>query len=103
MKKFIAFGASNSPGSINKTSAVFTANQLTDVAATTLDLNDFELPVYNPALEQASAVPTEAKAYATQVQNCDGIVVFLAEHSVYALRLSKTFGIGYREFQWKNR
>lgn len=81
MKKVIAFGASNSPSSINKKLAVFTANQLKDVVVSILDLNDFELPVYSPALERDSGVPDEAKAFATHIKNCDGIVVSLAEYN----------------------
>lgn len=81
MKTIIAFGASNSPSSINKTLATYAASQLKDVQVTVLDLNDFELPVYSPSIEAVSGVPAEAQAFATQIQNCDGIVVSLAEYN----------------------
>jgi NAD(P)H-dependent FMN reductase len=81
MKKIIAFGASNSPHSINKKLASFAAHQLKEVAVTVLDLNDFELPVYSPAIEKASGVPANARAFSTHLQNADALVVSLAEYN----------------------
>jgi NAD(P)H-dependent FMN reductase len=81
MKKIVAFGASNSPHSINKKLASFAANQLNDVAVTILDLNDFELPVYSPAIEKSSGVPANAISFSKHIQNCDGLVVSLAEYN----------------------
>ena len=81
MKKIIAFGASNSPSSINKKLAIFASKKLQGVEVTVLDLNDFELPVYSPAIENDTGVPSNAKAFATHIQNCDGIVVSLAEYN----------------------
>lgn len=81
MKNIIAFGASNSPHSINKKLASFAAHQLTNVAVTILDLNDFELPVYSPALEKTQGVPAGAVAFAEQIKNSDGLVVSLAEYN----------------------
>ena len=81
MKKIIAFGASNSPYSINKELASFAASKLNDVEVTLLDLNDFELPVYSPAIEKATGVPANARAFSTHIQNADGLVVSLAEYN----------------------
>ena len=50
-KKIIVFGASNSKQSINKQLAEYTAQQLTDVKKTVLELNNFELPIYSIDLE----------------------------------------------------
>jgi NAD(P)H-dependent FMN reductase len=81
MKKIIAFGASNSLTSINKKLASFAANQLNEVSVTILDLNDFELPVYSPAIEKASGIPANARAFSKHIQDADGIVVSLAEYN----------------------
>lgn len=81
MKKIIAFGASNSPTSINKKLATFAASQLRDVEVKILDLIDFELPVYSPSIEKLSGVPAEAQAFANHINNCDGIVISLAEYN----------------------
>ncbi|HKL03241.1 MAG TPA: NAD(P)H-dependent oxidoreductase [Cryomorphaceae bacterium] len=81
MIKILAFGASNSLYSINKELASFAANQLNDVVVTLLDLNDFELPFYSPAIEKATGVPANARHFSTHIQNADGLVVSLAEHN----------------------
>lgn len=81
MKKIIAFGASNSPDSINKKLANFAARQLEAVEVQLLDLNDFELPIYSPALEKATGVPKNAQAFSDHIQNCDGLVISLAEYN----------------------
>ena len=80
-KNIIAFGASNSPHSINKKLAVFTAGQLAGVSVKVLDLNDFELPVYSPLKEKTSGVPEKALAFSRHIQGADGLVVSLAEHN----------------------
>lgn len=81
MKKIIAFGASNSPRSINKKLAVYAAHQLTDVDVRILDLNDFELPVYHPLVQKTTGVPENAIVFSAHIQNCDAIVVSLAEYN----------------------
>jgi len=81
MKKILAFGASNSPHSINKELASFAANQLKGIDVTILDLNDFTLPVYNPAIEKATGVPANARDFSTHIQNSDGLVISLAEYN----------------------
>lgn len=81
MKKIIAFGASNSPVSINKKLAVFAAKQLKDVEIQILDLNDFELPIFSVVTEESEGVPKAAQSFATHIKNCDGIVVSLAENN----------------------
>ena len=81
MKKIIAFGASNSPESINKTLAIYAANQLQDVEVQVLDLNDFELPVYGIALEEAHGVPKVAADFAAHIESADALVISLAEHN----------------------
>jgi NAD(P)H-dependent FMN reductase len=80
-KKIIAFGASNSPVSINKKLAVFTANQLQNVEIEILDLMDFELPVYSPAIEKSTGVPTQSQDFAKFIQKSDGIIISLAEYN----------------------
>jgi NAD(P)H-dependent FMN reductase len=80
-KKIIAFGASNSPVSINKKLAVFTANQLQNVEIEILDLIDFDLPVYSPAIEKSTGVPSLAQEFAGYIQKSDGIIISLAEYN----------------------
>lgn len=81
MKKIIAFGASNSPKSINKSLAVFAANQLENVEVQVLDLNDFELPVYGIKLEESHGVPQAALDFLARIKNGDALVISLAEYN----------------------
>lgn len=81
MKNIIAFGGSNSPDSINKKLASYAAHQLKEVHIRILDLNDFELPLYNPAIEKATGIPENAINFSEYIQSSDGIVLSLAEHN----------------------
>ncbi|SMG48014.1 NAD(P)H-dependent FMN reductase [Marivirga sericea] len=81
MQKILAFGASNSPASINKRLAIFAANQLKNVEVTVLDLNDFELPIYSPVIEKTAGIPANAQSFSKYIQNADGVIVSLAEHN----------------------
>ena len=47
----MAFAGSNSKTSINKQLAKYAASLVENAEVTTLDLNDFELPVYGMDLE----------------------------------------------------
>ncbi|MFD0963919.1 NADPH-dependent FMN reductase [Pseudofulvibacter geojedonensis] len=81
MKKIIALGASNSKQSINKVLATYIANKVKDADVSTLDLNDYSLPLYGIDLENESGVPDDAKKLLENIQNADGIVLSLAEHN----------------------
>lgn len=81
MKNIIAFAGSNSKNSINKQLAIFTANQIKNVKATVLDLNDFELPLYGIDYETTHGIPDNAKQFLETIKSADGIVLSLAEHN----------------------
>ncbi len=81
MKNIIAFGGSNSKNSINKQLAHFVANQVLDASVTTLDLNDFELPLYGIDLENEQGIPENAQAFLNKIKEADGLVISLAEHN----------------------
>jgi len=81
MKKIIAFAGSNSKNSINKTLAVYTANQLNNVEVEVLDLNDFDLPLYGIDYEMSHGIPDNAQAFLDKIKASNGIVLSLAEHN----------------------
>ena len=81
MKKILAFGASNSKKSINKTFATFVANKIEDARITVADLNDLELPIYSPDLEAESGIPENAHKFRALIEESDGIVISLAEYN----------------------
>jgi len=81
MKNIIAFAGSNSKTSINKQLAKYAASLVENVQVTTLDLNDFELPVYGMDLENEKGIPDNANKFLNMIKESDGIVLSLAEHN----------------------
>ncbi|WP_299218660.1 NAD(P)H-dependent oxidoreductase [uncultured Aquimarina sp.] len=81
MKKILAFGASNSTTSINKTLATFAANQLRDVTVTVADLNDYASPLYSVDQEKESGVDKKAMDFYALINANDAIVISLAEYN----------------------
>lgn len=81
MKKILAFGASNSKKSINKTFATFVANKIENATVTVADLNDLELPLYSPDLEAEIGIPENAHKFRALIEESDGIVISLAEYN----------------------
>ena len=81
MKKIIAFAGSNSKQSINKQLVSYAANLLENVNVELLDLNDFELPIYNIDVEQEHGIPENAYKFLQYIKKSDGILLSLAEHN----------------------
>jgi len=81
MKKILAFGASNSRQSINKTLATFTANQLSNIEVKLLDLNDFEMPIFSVDRENENGIHDLAKQFKQEIIDADGIIISFAEHN----------------------
>ena len=80
MKNILSFGASNSTSSINRKLAEWAAAQVEDGTVTTLDLNDFEMPIYSPEREKEGA-PKEAQEFKKLLENADGIIISFAEYN----------------------
>ena len=81
MKKIIALAGSNSKESINKRFANYAAKQINNTELISLDLNDFDLPLYGIDLENESGIPNEAHRLFDTVKSADGLVISLAEHN----------------------
>lgn len=97
MKKIIAFGASNSENSINKTFATYASEKLTNVEVNVLDLNDFELPIYSSKIEAAQGIPQNAVRFDQEITAADAIVLSLAEHNGLHASVFKNL------FDWMSR
>ncbi len=80
MKRIIAFGASSSKQSINKTFAQFAADKL-EVEYELLDLNDYEMPIFSVDREQELGIPELALKFKEQIKSADGIIISFAEHN----------------------
>lgn len=81
MKNIIAFAGSSSKTSINQQLAQYAASLVENVEVTTLDLNDFELPIYGMDLENEKGIPENAQKFLNAIKSSDGIVLSLAEHN----------------------
>jgi len=81
MKNILVLGGSNSKNSINKTFALYAAEQLENVVLTIVDLNEFDLPLYGIDLETKNGIHSEAKRLNGLFDWADGFVVSLAEHN----------------------
>lgn len=80
-KKIVAFGASNSKKSINRTLASYAASKIEGAEVNLLDLNDYEMPIFSIDKEKESGIPQLSYDFKEQLRNADGIVVSLAEHN----------------------
>lgn len=84
MKKALVFAGSTSKISINKKLVTY-ASQLfkeshPDYQTEIIDLNDYEMTVFSVDKEKV-AFPKEAYAFAQKIDECDFILVSLAEHN----------------------
>lgn len=80
-KRLVAFGASNSKKSINRTLASYAASSIDGVEVNLLDLNDYEMPIFSIDKEKESGIPQLAHDFKEQLKSADGIVISLAEHN----------------------
>lgn len=82
----LAFGASNAHASINQAFALHAARVLQqelapDIAIDTIDLNDFEMPIYSPERERAGGIPAAAREFFARIGAADGLIISFAEHN----------------------
>ena len=79
--KILAFAASNNPQSINQQLALSVARLLPLAQVFTLDLNDFELPIYSEQREAVMGSPAQVTQFLQQIASADGLIVSFAEHN----------------------
>ncbi len=83
--KVLTFAASNSRDSINRRLAIHAADVLRElhpaVEISTLDLNDFEMPIYSIDREQEDGIPQEAHDFYNRITEADALIVSFAEHN----------------------
>ena len=80
----LVFAASNSTTSVNKMLAMHTAVVLQEeleVEIDTLDLNDFEMPIYSPEREKEGGVPQLAQDFYARIGAADGLIISYAEYN----------------------
>jgi NAD(P)H-dependent FMN reductase len=79
--KLIAFAASTSRNSINKTLVTYAASLVEGADVEVLDLNDYELPLFSEDKEKELGQPEAAKRFFEKLGTADAIIVSFAEHN----------------------
>lgn len=80
-KKVLAFAASNSSVSINRQLVTYAASLLDDAEVDTLDIHDFEMPIYRHDREEADGIPQLAHDFLARIAAADALVISFAEHN----------------------
>ena len=79
--KVLAFGASSSKNSINRTVASWAARQIPGAEVEVLDLNDFEMPLFSVDREREFGQPPQARHFLDKIALADALVISFAEHN----------------------
>lgn len=94
--KILAFAATNSRQSINKSLANYAAHLVSDDVEL-LDLNEFEMPIYSVDREQEIGIPEQAQRFFNKIQQADALVIAFAEHN-------GSYSAAYKNiFDWASR
>lgn len=95
--KVLAFAASNNSKSINQALANYAASLVSGAEFEMLDINDYEMPIYSQAREEALGHPEAAKQFFEKIGEADAIIVSFAEHN-------GTYTAAYKNlFDWTSR
>ncbi|MEM8565420.1 MAG: NAD(P)H-dependent oxidoreductase [Bacteroidota bacterium] len=81
MKRILVFGSSNSKKLINKQLAIYAARKLKNAELVIIDLNDFNLPLYSPDLQEEQGMPTEVVRFNDLLLSAEGIILSMAEYN----------------------
>ena len=79
--KVLAFAASNSRKSINKDLIRYASTRLPDNDVEIIDINDYEMPIYNSDLEEAHGIPEAASRFLDKISEADALLISYAEHN----------------------
>jgi chromate reductase len=79
--KVLAFAASSSRSSINKSLVTYAANLLEDAQIDLIDLNDYEMPIYSSDRENESGIPQLAHDFYNKISAADAVMISFAEHN----------------------
>ncbi|NHN36181.1 NAD(P)H-dependent oxidoreductase [Pseudomaricurvus alcaniphilus] len=95
--KILAFAASNSRKSINKDLIRYASTLLPDSDVDIIDINDYEMPIYNADLEEAHGIPESASRFLDKIAAVDALLISYAEHN-------GNYTVAYKNlFDWASR
>jgi len=80
-KRVLAFAASNSSKSINRQLVGYAASLIEGAEVETLDIHDYEMPLYRSDREEADGIPQLAHDFLARLEAVDAILVSFAEHN----------------------
>ena len=79
--KILAFAASNHPQSINQQLAMSVAKLLPQAQISSLELDDFDLPIYSERREAELGTPPQVQDFLQRISEADGLIISFAEHN----------------------
>jgi NAD(P)H-dependent FMN reductase len=79
--KILAFAASNSTQSINRQLLRYAGTLIDGADIETLDINDYEMPLYSSDREAADGIPQEARRFYEKIGGADALLISFAEHN----------------------
>ncbi len=90
--KILGFAGSNSSESINRKLVRYVSSYFSEHEVEVLDLNDYEMPIYSMDRERDDGIPLLAYAFAQKIDECDLLIVSLAENnSAYSAAFKNIF------------
>ena len=86
--KVLTFAASSSRSSINKALVAYAAGLLeagivAEAVVETIDMNDYEMPLYSLDREQEDGIPAQAQQFFEKIREADALLISFAEHNGY--------------------
>jgi chromate reductase, NAD(P)H dehydrogenase (quinone) len=99
--KLLAFAASNSRQSINRQLVDYAVRVLAethvDLEVATIDLNDYEMPIYSIDRQNESGIPPQAHDFYDKIGAADAVLISFAEHNGFYTAAYKNL------FDWTSR
>jgi NAD(P)H-dependent FMN reductase len=100
--KLLTFAATNSIDSLNKQLVAYASRLLEgglvdDVEIETIDLNDFEMPIYSIDRQNDGGIPAAAQDFFAKIGAADAILISFAEHNGFYTSAYKNI------FDWVSR
>lgn len=90
--RILAFSASNSSTSINRRLVEYAASLADGAEVETLDIHDYEMPLYRSDREEADGIPQLAHDFLARVGAVDAIIISFAEHNgIYTAAFKNLF------------
>jgi NAD(P)H-dependent FMN reductase len=95
--KVLAFAASSSRSSINKSLVTYASSLVENAQVDLIDLNDYEMPIFSSDRENESGIPQLAHDFYNKIKAADAVMISFAEHNASYTAAYKNL------FDWTSR